>query len=70
MDGKVIAEGGFFFYKKEILKSYGVRVILETLSGQRRDLSQVHIRQTLELYLCQVSKKNRSSLWTGSGQKL
>ena len=46
-----------FFYKKEILKSYGVRVILETLSGQRRDLSQVHIRQTLELYLCQVSKR-------------
>ena len=32
-------------------------MILETLSGQRRDLSQVHIRQTLELYLCQVSKR-------------
>ena len=53
---QLLPEGGFFL-QKEILKSYGVRVILETLSGQRRDLSQVHIRQTLELYLCQVSKR-------------
>ena len=46
-----------FFQKKEILISYGIRAVLEKLSGQRRDLSQVHIRQITGLYTCQVSKK-------------
>lgn len=46
-----------FFQKKQILKSYGIRTILEELSGRSRDLTQVHIRQVLDLYSCQVSRR-------------
>lgn len=49
--------GEGFFQKKQILKSYGVRTILEKLSGRSRDLTQTHIRQVLELYSCRVSKR-------------
>ena len=49
--------GEGFFQKKQILKSYGVRAILEELSGRSRDLTQVHIHQVLNLYSCQVSRR-------------
>ena len=46
-----------FFEKKQILRSYGIRGALENLSGQRRDISQIHISQVENLYSCQVSKQ-------------
>ena len=55
-DGKYCLDDAFFA-KKEILVRYGIRAILEDLGGHRRDLTQVHIRQVMELYSCQVSKQ-------------
>ncbi|MCD7867077.1 MAG: tRNA lysidine(34) synthetase TilS, partial [Clostridiales bacterium] len=56
------ASGSFFFSEDffgqaVILKEYGILLAMEELSGQRKDLSAVHVRQVLELWEKQTGRR-------------